>query len=49
MIIDEKKIREQIDKASDNIGLFFGLSYEEGIKAALEWVLEDTDIKPMDE
>jgi hypothetical protein len=45
----EQEIRDQIDKASVDESIFYGMTYEEGIKAALEWVLGDIDAKPMDE
>ena len=38
-IIDEKLIEEQIDKATDMDGTYTGMTYEQGIKDALEWVL----------
>jgi len=28
---------------------FNGMSYEDGVKAALEWAMEDTEEKPMDD
>jgi len=28
---------------------FSGMSYEDGVKAALEWAMGDTDGKPMDD
>jgi len=43
---------EQVDKASEkqeNGEGFHGMSYEDGVKATLDWVMEETDIKPMDE
>ena len=43
----EIEIRNQIDLANDP--KFFGMSYEDGVKAALEWVLGDCEEKPMDE
>jgi hypothetical protein len=39
MITDEKIIEEQIDKASELNGTYYGMSYEQGIKDALEWIL----------
>lgn len=40
--VTEKEIYEQIDKANENIESgegYHGMSYEDGVKAALEWVL----------
>jgi len=48
----EEEAYEQIDRANDNIESgegFHGLSYEDGVKAALEWFLGDVDVKPMDD
>ena len=39
MITDKKIIEAQIDKASDLDGTYKGMSYEQGIKDALEWIL----------
>lgn len=47
---DTTIVRQEIDKASDAIndgGKFNGMSYEDGVVAALEWMLGDTDDKPM--
>lgn len=49
---DEKAIENQIDlaaKAKDEGGKYFGMSYEEGVQAALEWVTGVTDELPMEE
>ena len=46
------EIEEQIDLANDAIqhgGIFFGMTYEDGVKNALQWVIEETDEKPMEE
>lgn len=46
----EKEIEAQIDKATEAIengGKYHGMSYEDGIKAALEWVLYGGE-EPMD-
>lgn len=48
----EKEIHEQIDEAfesRDNGGKFNGMSYEEGVIAALEWVLGNSPEKPIEE
>lgn len=45
-------MHDQIDKASEkqeNGEGFAGMSYEEGVKAALEWAMGDIDDKPMDD
>ena len=43
------EIEEQIGEATDSDGKFSGMTYEEGVKNALEWVLEETEDKPMDD
>lgn len=45
----DEEIYEQMDEASTNRGNYFGMSYEDGVIAALEWAVGDTDVKPMDE
>lgn len=42
-IKDDKLIEEQMDKATDMDGTYTGMSYEQGIKDALEWVLYGGD------
>lgn len=52
IIRTEKEINDQIDKAYDIIvegGGCFGMTYEEGVKAALEWVSLYSDDKPIEE
>lgn len=48
----EKQITKMINKASEIIesgqSASFGLSYEEGVKIALEWVLENTKELPLE-
>ena len=39
MITNEKIIESQIDKASEMDGTYTGMTYEQGIKDALEWIL----------
>lgn len=45
--IDDKlnKVYDLIDKG----GKYFGMSYEEGVKVALEWVNDDTDELPIED
>lgn len=43
----ENAIRWQIDACDDSD--LAGMTYEEGVKAALEWVLGDTQEKPVEE
>lgn len=43
MITDEKVIYAQIDKATDMDGTYHGMSYEQGVKDALEWILNPKD------
>lgn len=48
----EKEMFDQIDLANEGIeegGKFNGMSYEEGVKATLEWVMGQVKEKPMDE
>lgn len=42
------EIQDQIDEAQANDGHFFGLTYEDGVMAALKWVLGEEDIPPME-
>ena len=45
-------MHDQIDlanKALETGGKYHGLTYEDGIKATLEWVMGQTEMKPMDE
>ena len=48
----KNEIHEQIDIATEKQERgegFSGMSYEDGVKAALEWVMGITDDKPMDD
>jgi len=48
----ENEINEQLDMAfekRDNGNGFYGMTYEEGVIAALDWVRGNIDEKPMDE
>jgi len=42
----QEEINHQIDVATDNPDMYPGMSYADGIKAALEWVLGYTDENP---
>lgn len=47
-----KQIEDQQEKAlqsRDDGGKYHGLSYEDGVEAALAWALEDSDELPMEE
>lgn len=39
MITDEKRIYQEIDKATENEGKYHGMSYEQGVIDALNWIL----------
>lgn len=46
-----EEVNEQIDKAQQSIESgegYHGMSYEEGVKAALEWVMGDIEEKPIE-
>lgn len=49
----EAEIRQQLNEAEANVLLgrteFRGNTYEDGVTAALGWVLGDDDTAPMDE
>jgi hypothetical protein len=49
----EQEIREQMDEAGvltcESKTKVPGMSYEEGVEAALRWVLGESDDKPMDD
>ena len=53
MIREEKEIYQQIYEANNYIiqgnSKYPGLTYEDGVKFALEWVLGDNNIKPMED
>jgi len=53
MIELEETIEAELDKAVTQIHLgrskFPGMSYEEGVRAALEWVLGHCDESPMED
>ncbi|MCK5016690.1 MAG: hypothetical protein KAS32_06400 [Candidatus Peribacteraceae bacterium] len=42
-------IEAQIDLASDSENKFSGMTYEQGVEAALSWVIGDSDESPMDD
>lgn len=48
----EDEMRKQVDKANETIeegSNYPGLSYEQGVKDALEWALGDTDAEPIED
>lgn len=46
MITDEKIIEAQIDRAEETEGDCFGMSYEQGVRDALEWVMYGEENEP---
>lgn len=46
---DLKEIDAQIGECMDNPNAFPGMSYVEGVQAALEWVIGLTDTAPMED
>ena len=45
----DDEIQDQIAKAQDNNGQFPGMTYEEGVAAALLWVTGDHEDAPMED
>lgn len=47
----EDEIQGQIDEANETFydSRWAGMSYEQGVDAALRWVIGETDEKPMEE
>lgn len=48
----QAEIHSQIDMANEKEESgsgFNGMNYEDGVRAALEWILGGTDSKPMDD
>ena len=45
----KEQIQEQCDLAMENQTKFPGMSYSEGVQAALDWVLGNTDTPPMED
>ena len=46
-----KEVDAQLDKAQESIETgrgYHGMSYEEGVRAALEWVMGDVDDEPIE-
>ena len=46
MITDEKIIEAQIDRAAETEGELFGMSYEQGVRDALEWIMYGEENEP---
>ena len=46
MITDEKIIEAQIDRAIETDGDLFGMSYEQGVRDALEWIMYGDKSEP---
>ena len=45
----EDEIEEQLGLAVDNQAIWPGMSYSDGVQAALRWVLGEQDEGPMDD
>jgi hypothetical protein len=46
------EIYDQIDRANEGVNngtKYAGMSFEEGVKQALEWVIGDSEDKPMED
>ena len=51
-MVTREEMYEQMDIASERQESgegFGGMSYEDGVKAALEWASGDSDVKPMED
>lgn len=47
-----KEINEQLDRATEGINegtKFHGMSYEDGVRAAIDWMLGNVEEKPMED
>ena len=44
----EEELRAELDKAAAEMEKLVDTPYEAGVEAALEWVLGDTEHKPLD-
>jgi len=47
----KEEINEQLDKAENALVSgegYFGMTYEAGVKAAIEWIMGDVDEKPIE-
>ena len=52
MTVSEEEINKQLDLVYEKIETgegYYGMSYEEGVKAALEWVKGDISEKPIED
>jgi hypothetical protein len=50
--VSEEQIEEEINRALEWEGKgskFPGMTYEQGIRWALDWVLGNSDVRPMDD
>jgi len=45
MITDEKIIHKQIDNANNNEDKYYGMSYADGVRDALNWILSNNKDK----
>ena len=43
-----KQIEDMIDRAISTDGKLHGMTYEQGVRVALEWVQEDDGDEPLD-
>lgn len=46
---NDKEIENQMWKAVEEKGKYSGMSYEEGVEAALRWVLGESEDLPMED
>ena len=53
IIRTEQEIFELLDQCNDAVNIstsvYPGMSYEQGVKAAIEWIIGDTDEHPINE
>jgi hypothetical protein len=49
LIRTDQEIDQQIDKAHETNGKLFGMTYEQGVIAALEWITESGLEKPIED
>lgn len=45
----EEEIQEMADKAADNKRNWSGMTYQEGVRAALDWVIGNTTDSPIED
>ncbi len=47
-MVSEVDILDEIEKTYESNGRWPGMTYEEGVRAALDWVLGNAEYAPMD-